>query len=84
MRSDPRSGPDLWQEDFGVWRFRLGHAVLQISKAPADCEEGRWLGHALHVPRHSDRPFYYMDLGRAKDEMLEWLLWRSGITLTVP
>jgi hypothetical protein len=43
------------------------------------CDRGHWVGDVAGIPYMdiSDAfPRYYMDLDRAKLEMLEWLIWR--------
>jgi hypothetical protein len=68
-------------EEHRNWRYVNGTARVEISPRGGWCDRGRWIATVSgigDIDAADAFPRYFMDLERAKAEMLEWLDWRMS------
>jgi hypothetical protein len=68
-----------YSEAMRFWSLRHGNTQVTIEHRPAYCDRGHYVAKVFgleDVDWADGFPRYFMNLDRAKLEMMEWLVWR--------
>jgi len=72
----------FYHDDWRCHVYRIGHAYVTLAPRNHYCDRGHWDGKAFGIEDldwQDGFPRYYMDEGRAKRELADWLAWRLKV-----
>lgn len=68
-----------YDKDYKTWNLTVDGVFISITQRAPYCDRGRYICVVTglgDIDRQDEFPRYFMDLERAKAEMVDWLLWR--------